>query len=175
MPSSWKDLGRLRSLETVILVVFLLTATAGSVLALIPRSTSTSTYPDPTIKVFAYHMPNQGWAPLNVYFSPFGSYAPESKILRYEWDLDGNGSFETDATSSSGYTQYTYAKPGEYSVTLQVTDEDGGTATDSVLVSVRHPAASSVDYWTVFDDTQIRRVDLIVSQANWDRMWLEPG
>ncbi|OGO17496.1 MAG: hypothetical protein A2Z14_17275 [Chloroflexi bacterium RBG_16_48_8] len=175
MPRTWKDLGRLRTIESLSIFLFLAATSAGLVVVGFSHPYTITTHPDPAIQVFAYHMPNQGWAPLTVYFSAFGSYAPDKNIRRYEWDLDGNGSLETDATATHGYTHYTYAKPGEYTVTLRVTDEDGGTATDSVLVNIRHPAASSVDYWTIFDDSQVQRVDLIVSQANWDRMWLEPS
>ncbi len=120
------------------------------------------THPDPSILTFAYHLPNQGWAPLTVYVSAFGSRDLDGDIVRYEWDLDGNGSFETDASATQGYTQYTYAKPGVYTITLQVTDDEGGTAIDSVLVSVRHPASSRVDYWTLFDDTHVQRIKLLV-------------
>lgn len=59
-------------------------------------------------------MPNQGWAPLTVYYSAFGSRADNAPIVSYEWDLDGNGAFDFDATGQGGYASYTYSKPGEY-------------------------------------------------------------
>jgi PKD repeat protein len=167
------DIGPLRSTEKVSIALFLLAAVVVLSLGVLPRTASSQIHPDPTLEVFAYHMPNKGWAPLTVHFSAFGSNDPDGKIVRYEWDLDANGSFETDASSTIGYTSYTYAKPGEYTISLRVTDDRGGTATTSVVVSARHPAASSVDYWSIFDQTQVRRVDFIVSQANWDQMWVD--
>jgi hypothetical protein len=116
-------------------------------------------------------MPNQGWAPLTAHFSAFGTRSDSSGSLTYEWDLDANGSFETDATPHGGYATYTYAKPGEYPVSLRVTDEAGNVAFASMWVRVRHPASSDVDYWTVFDDTEVGRVDLMLSQDAWDHMW----
>lgn len=153
MSRTWEDFSRLRRFESISIFIFLVVSTAGLIGVGLSRSYTLETHPDSSIRAFAYHMPNQGWAPLTVYFSAFGSYAPEKSIQRYEWDLDGNGSFENDATSTDGYAQYNYVKPGVYTVSLRVTDEDGVTATDSVLVSVRHPASSSIDYWTIFDDS----------------------
>lgn len=129
---------------------------------------------DPSINVYAYSMPNQGWAPLTVYFSAYGSSDPDGRIVRYEWDLDGNGLFDTDATEADGYTQYTYAKPGEYLVSVRVFDDQGNSATTSTVVLVRHPASSSVDYWSVFDDSRVRRVDILVDHDDWQRMWADP-
>jgi len=119
-------------------------------------------------------MPNQGWAPLTVYFSAYGSRSMLADISRYEWDLDGNGQFDYDATAQAGYASYLYSKPGEYVITLRVTDTEGKFATDQVRISVRHPASSSVDYWTVFDNSQVRRIDLALTQADWDLMWSNP-
>ncbi len=39
---------------------------------------------------------------------------------------------------------------------------------------MRLPASSSVDYWTVFDDSRLRRVDISLTQADWDAMWVDP-
>ncbi len=119
-------------------------------------------------------MPHQGWAPMTTYFSAFGSRSESGGALRYEWDLDGNGLYDTDATADDGYTSYTYAKPGDYVVTLRVTDERGISATDGLTVSVRHPASSPVDYWTIFDDTRVQRVDIELSQAGWNELWIDP-
>jgi spore coat protein H len=136
--------------------------------------------PGAGITAYAIAMPNQGWAPMTVYFSAFGSAravdsaSQAGRIVRYDWDLDANGFYDTDATPSGGYTSYHYAKPGEYTVTLRVTDERGNTATDSVLITVRHPASSSVDYWTVFDDSRVRRVDISLTSADWATMWTDP-
>ena len=131
---------------------------------------------EPSVKVEAYAiaMPNQGWAPMTVYFSAFGSASRSGNIVRYEWDLDANGLYDTDATQQGGYASYEYAKPGTYTTVLRVTDDQGHTATDSVLIHVRHPASSGVDYWTVFDDSQVRRVDISLTTANWQAMWIDP-
>jgi spore coat protein H len=139
-----------------------------------PAETPTSDTSQPSmIAAQANAMPHQGWAPMTTYFSAFGSKSQNGDLVLYEWDLDGNGLFDTDATSSDGYTSYNYVKPGEYLVTLRVTDSQGQTITDSVVITVRHPASSSVDYQTVFDDSQVRRVDISISQSNWDTMWTD--
>jgi PKD repeat protein len=126
------------------------------------------------VEAYAVAMPNQGWAPLTVHFSAFGSRSQEGEVARIEWDLDANGLYDTDATSSGGYAGYSYAKPGEYKVTVRVTDDQGNRATDSVVITVRHPGSSPVDYWTVFDDSRVRRVDVSLTMADWDYMWTDP-
>ncbi len=128
----------------------------------------------PQVNAQASGMPNQGWAPLTVYFSAYGSQANLSEIRRYEWDLDGNGQIDYDASADGGYASYLYSKPGEYTITLRVTDTQGRTATDQIRVTVRLPTSSSVDYWTVFDPNRVRRIDLSLTQADWDRMWVDP-
>lgn len=130
--------------------------------------------PSPNLKAYAYAMPNQGWAPLEVYFSAWGSGDSGSAITRLEWDLDGNGSFETDATASGGYANYVYTKPRTYTISLRVTNAAGQSAIAQTTVTVKHPASSSVDYWTVFDDRRIRKIELQITQANWDRMMANP-
>ncbi len=175
MIQKWKEMGTSRVLEAASIFLFLLVAVVVIGYGAAADPSSSQSVLDAAIEAFAYAMPNRGWAPLKVYFSAFGSNDPDGSIVRYQWDLDANGSFETDATSADGYVDYVYSKPGNYTVTLQVTDDQGGIATASVTVTVSHPAASSVDYWNLFDDSQVRRVDLIVSEENWDRMWADPG
>ncbi|MBN2549487.1 MAG: CotH kinase family protein [Anaerolineales bacterium] len=128
----------------------------------------------PQVTAQASAMPNQGWTPQRITFSAYGSRSQDAQIARYEWDLDGNGQFDFDATAQGGYASYLYSKPGDYIITLRVTDTQGRYATDSVQFSLRHPAASSVDYWTVFDDTRVRRIDIFLPQAEWDQMWIKP-
>ena len=164
----------LRVFETILIVLFLISApvilltsaSSGSTTSVIPT-------PDANIEVYAYAMPNDGWAPLTAYFSAWGTNSPNASIVRYEWDLDGNGSFETDATANGGYASYTYSKPRDYPISLRVTDQNGGTAVASATVHVRHPASSSVDYWTVFDDSRVRKVEIALDQADWSRMWAD--
>ena len=164
-----------RLIEQGLLVAFVAAAALLLVLLAPAPSTAPAAAPEVAISVRAYAIPNQGWAPLTVYFSAFGAHSPAGRIVLYEWDLDGNGRFDSRSESAGGYATYTYAKPGDYVVTLRVTDEQRHSATASTTVSVRHPTSSSVDYWTIFDDSQVRRVDFYVSQANWNRMWADPG
>jgi spore coat protein H len=164
-----------RIVEVVLLVVFLLITT---IVVLANPSQGNNQVEkigsSETIQAYAIAMPAEGWSPLTVYFSAFGSYSKAGKISKYEWDLDGNGSYDTDASASRGYYHYTYKKNGEYSITLRVTDEAGNVATDSLQVSVHYPGSSSVDYWTVFDDSQVRRVDITLTSADWNALWVDP-
>jgi len=127
-----------------------------------------------TIQAYAYAMPAEGWSPLTVYFSAFGSQSGAGEIVKYEWDLDGNGIYDTDATENGGYVSNLYKKSGEYTVTLKVTDAQGNSATDSLTVKVRYRGSSSVDYWTIFDDSQVQRVDIALTSADWQTLWLDP-
>ena len=159
---------------TSILLLFALTAGLLGLTALTPRAADPASAPPDTLMAFAYAMPNQGWAPLTVYLSPFGSRAVTGGIVRYEWDLDGDGTFETDATAEQGYTQVLYSEHRVYAPALRITNDQGQVATASTQVEVRHPASSSVDYWTLFDDGQVRPMTLIFDQASWQRMMADP-
>jgi hypothetical protein len=163
-----------RILEKASIVLFL--GLAGGVLAYAGAARPAPTaLADPAIAAYAYAMPGQGWAPLTVYFSAYESHGPGGRLTRYEWDLDGDGAFETDASASGGYTSHTFIWAGRYTVTLRVSDEQGRFATAGTVVQVRHPASSQVDYWSLFDDSRVDRIDLIVSGANWDRLWADPA
>ena len=175
MPNKAKDREKYRLFEVGSIFAFVLV-----VVLLLVLSPSTgegvADQPEPSVKLEAYAsaMPNHGWAPMTVHFSAFGSRSQVGNIVKTEWDLDANGLYDTDATQNGGYATYDYAKPGEYTVTVRVTDDRGNTATDSVLIKVRHPASSSVDYRTVFDDSRVRRVDVSLTTAGWNHMWTDP-
>ena len=164
-----------RLLEVTLIFVFLLATTALVVFNPSQGINRVEIIPSgAVIQAYAHAMPAEGWSPLTVYFSAFGSQSSAAEIVKYEWDLDGNGRYDVDATLEGGYASYIYKKSGDYLVTLKVTDAQGNTATDSVTIKVRYPASSSVDYWTVFDDSRVRRVDISLTSADWDAMWADP-
>ena len=62
-----------------------------------------------------------------VSFNASGSSDPDGTIAKYEWDLDGNGSYETNTGTTT--RPPSYATAGEVTVGLRVTDNNGATAT----------------------------------------------
>lgn len=69
-----------------------------------------------------------------VTFDASGSYDPEGKELRYEWNFgDGN-------TGEGKVASHTFADNGLYYVTLTVYDKFGGTASLTKSIDVRNPA-----------------------------------
>jgi len=122
---------------------------------------------------FAYVMPNQGWAPLDIRLSAFGS-DDNVGISSYAWDLDGDGTYETDATGSGGYASGLLSTPGLHNVGLQLKDAAGNTAQTAVSVNVWDPASLDVDYAAAFPQDSVARVDISVSQVNWDAMNVDP-
>ena len=173
MKDVWLEGKWLRVFEIALIILLLAAAPVLVIASRLNEGDSQVVADDPNVSAQAYVMPNDGWAPMTVYFSAMGSTSLNGDILRYEWDLDGNGAFETDATANGGYASYTYSKPRDYIISLRVTDANGGTAVASTVVSVRHPASSSVDYWTVFDDSRVRRIDVSLDQADWNQMWAD--
>ncbi|HEY4093950.1 MAG TPA: PKD domain-containing protein [Baekduia sp.] len=64
---------------------------------------------------------------------PFGT------VARYEWDLDGDGTFETD-TGTDPVATFSRATPGgPYSLRVRVTADGGATATAETSVTVMSP------------------------------------
>jgi PKD repeat protein len=77
-----------------------------------------------------------------VSFDGSASSDTDGSIVNYKWDLDGNGSFETD-TGATSSASHTYAAAGTVTVRLRVTDSGGATGETSRTVVVNAvPTAS---------------------------------
>jgi C1A family cysteine protease len=74
-----------------------------------------------------------GNIPFTVSFDGSGSFDPDGQIVSYQWNF-GNG------TTASGVTaQCTYTKAGTFTATLTVTDNDGGQAAATAVITVIDP------------------------------------
>jgi PKD domain len=71
-----------------------------------------------------------------VRFDASGTVPAAAPRVRFEWDLDGDGTYETD-TSDTATVERTYANPQELDVGVRVTDGAGrsGTATTRLKVT----------------------------------------
>lgn len=78
--------------------------------------------------------PTAGMAPLNVVIDGGGT-DPDGRIVRYALDVTGDGTIDIDADSPLIQT-VRYSQAGQVWVRLQVTDDRGAVARDSVLVRV---------------------------------------
>ena len=70
----------------------------------------------------------------SVTFDASNSTDPDDGIDTYDWDFNGDGTF--DATTSTATTTHAYPTPGGHYVVVRVTDASGATDTDSVTVNV---------------------------------------
>lgn len=69
-------------------------------------------------------------------FDGTGSKDPDGTVTNYAWSFgDGDG-------ASGSTTSHTYAAPGQYTVTLTVTDNGGKTASVSHTIAVAEPAGT---------------------------------
>ncbi|MEO7600336.1 MAG: PKD domain-containing protein [Opitutus sp.] len=95
--------------------------------------------------------PTTGFAPLPVTFSSAGSSDSDGTITSYAWDF-GDGTNGVGASPTK-----TYSVPGTYTAKLTVTDDRGGTATSSVLIS------AAADQTT---DCDVQNLALATTKAN---------
>ena len=70
----------------------------------------------------------------SVFFDASGSIDVDGEIVLYEWDFEGDGSFEL-AVQVPLITN-TYHAKGPYQAVLRVTDNDGHMATDALVVTI---------------------------------------
>ncbi|RLG19847.1 hypothetical protein DRN74_06315, partial [Candidatus Micrarchaeota archaeon] len=82
--------------------------------------------------------------------SPY-SYDKDGYIVNWSWDFDGNGII--DAYGS--IVTHLYSSPGNYTVILNVTDNDGGWDTYQKNITVYSPATASPPRFLIVDNTPI--------------------
>ena len=80
--------------------------------------------------------PLTGYVNQTLIFSANYSYDPDGIITHYRWDFDNDGLFDTDWIEDILVT-HTYSRPGNYTVKLQVKDNDGAVSTDSYIIIIK--------------------------------------
>lgn len=75
----------------------------------------------------------------SVAFDARASGDPDGEIVAYDWDLDGDGTFDAEGP----VVQTRYERPGEKTVVLRVTDDDGRRAVIRKPVRVVSAAAAT--------------------------------
>jgi PKD repeat protein len=80
-------------------------------------------------------------------------------ITKYEWDLDGNGSYET-STGTSPTTSTTFRALGQARIGLQVTDTDGATDQSAATITVNPvPAKDTTAPIVTISPTRVKMID----------------
>jgi hypothetical protein len=72
-------------------------------------------------------------------------------VAKYEWDLDGNGSFETNSAGNATVTQ-SYPGKGSFNVGLKVTDVEGHTATTTNTLQVNDATGPGSQFGVTIND-----------------------
>lgn len=87
--------------------------------------------------------PDEGDAPLAVTLDASAS-TDDGTIVQYEWDYEGDGTYDQTTGEGQSSVNHTYNDGGFYHPVVRVTDNDGltDTATDDVTASGGPPAAS---------------------------------
>lgn len=104
--------------------------------------------------------PRAGQAPHAVSFDASNSSDPEEKSLKYRWDFDADGTFDTDFLDDAT-TQHVYETVGNFRPVLEVTDASGltDTAEASFDINVIGPVSGAPR--TADIDTDVNRDGVI--------------
>jgi hypothetical protein len=87
--------------------------------------------------------PNPAPIPKAVTLDASGSTDRDGRIVDYAWDLDGNGTFETDSGTNPRVT-HSYRTAGRVNVKVRVRDDDGSTTDATVTLINRTNLSISV-------------------------------
>ncbi len=98
---------------------------------------------------------------LTIFFDASGSSDEDGELTGpFHFDFgDGNSTISDDQAS------HTYTSEGEYTVTLTITDDQGATASTSLVVSVERYPGSGISGFNIIDAEQD------VSISSWTRGW----
>ena len=114
--------------------VFRVTDNEGATATAVAMTSVVSVGPEGSPTAQGSATPDTGPAPLTVQFSGTGT-DPDGTIVQYEWDFENDGVFDW-SSNSNGSTTHTYTTPGTYIAAFRVTDNDGKTGVDYVLIDV---------------------------------------
>jgi hypothetical protein len=95
------------------------------------------------------------------------SHDADGSIVRYEWDLDGDGSY--DLQSTQAVVAYTWLVPFDGSIGLRVTDDEGVTDIDYASANIQ----ASVCPGDFEPDGDVDGVDLFDYSVNGSGVSLE--
>jgi len=100
-----------------------------------PEKTPAKSLPHTTLKARISAYPRTTIAPGQTV--DFTSLDSSGNVVKSNWDLDGNGHFDSTGSSVS----HRYDKPGRYTVKLKVTDSAKHTSTTSLTITVNNNRA----------------------------------
>jgi PKD repeat protein len=115
----------------------------------------------PNLPPVAYAQPDMQTVNVGeqVWFSGNGSYDPDGDIVSYEWNFgDGSAGYGVTVT-------HTYNNPGNYTVILTVTDDDGATDSCAVIVIVEDGQSPENQPPVAFAEPEHQHVD--VGEEAW--------
>ncbi len=100
------------------------------------------------------------------------SYDPDGDIILYEWDFDGDGTYDWDSPIT-GIVNHTYNIPGIYTAILRVTDSDDATDTNSTSVTIYQ---SGMTHDVLISDSDNDRVVYVENNKNewWSQLFNTP-
>ncbi len=97
--------------------------------------------------------PYMGIPGIAVSFDASCSFVTDGNIIKYEWDWDSDGTYDTPTTSP--YVTHLWITPYRGTVALRVTGDNQASAHDSALIEIRHAVSlCSQDAYLLIDDHQ---------------------
>lgn len=126
---------------------------------------------------------DSGPAPLTVSFDASASYDPDGTITDFEWDLDGDDTFneagDEAAARGSSSASHTYAAPGTYLAKVRVTDNAGvtdialreinpGTGQPPQAVLMANPQSGDKPLTVSFNAAGSTDPDGVITDYEWD-------
>jgi len=109
---------------------------------------TTNRAPTPRFRV----SPNRAAAGASVTLDGSTSQVPEGGVLQYEWDLDGDGSFDTPPSVNPHYVA-SWIEPWSRLVRLRVTDPAGSRSTSTATAVRIDPADVTANHAPYGDGT----------------------
>jgi hypothetical protein len=110
--------------------------------------------------------PNPALTGDSVQFDASATSAGGAPLASYEWDLDGNGSYET-STGASAIADRTYDTPADLQIGVRVTDTAGRVGTDHVLLHVTPAPLPGLPGVSINDGDQYTNDPHVTITARW--------
>lgn len=111
-------------------------------------------------------------APVWLKFYPSGTFDPDGKIVLFEMDMDGDGTYDISEKTLSGGS-YEFTIPGEYTTIVRVTDDKGGVTIKSKSFTISDPNAVYVEPLKVYQPVEKRKPDNVELDQKLDSIIAE--